>query len=86
MVPWHPELLYGEFLFLPKILTTFDFEQNFYFLYEHFNLNMTLKIHIIVHHYEHYFKNIPHCLLQQNGTFVLNSERGVYLGGTSIKY
>ena len=36
----------------------FDFEQNFYFLYEHFKMNMTLKIHIIIHHYAHYFEKM----------------------------
>ena len=48
----------------------FDFEQNFYFLYEHFNLNMTLKIHIIVHRYEHHFKNMGENFKETNGESV----------------
>ena len=33
----------------------FDFEQIFFYLYECFDLNMTLKIHVIIHHYHWYF-------------------------------
>ena len=34
----------------------FDFKTNFDFLYEEFNLPMTLKIHVIIHHYSEYFQ------------------------------
>ena len=37
-------------------LALFNFEQNFLNLYEIFGLNMTLKIHIILHHYTWHFK------------------------------
>ena len=33
----------------------FDFQTNFEFLYEEFNLPMTLKIHVIIDHYSDYF-------------------------------
>ena len=33
----------------------FDFEQKNFYLYECFDLNMTLKIHVIIHHYHWYF-------------------------------
>ena len=32
------------------------FKQNFEFLFENFNLNMSLKVHIIIHHYQDYFE------------------------------
>ena len=34
----------------------YDFQTNFDYLYEEFNLPMTLKIHVIVHHYKQYFE------------------------------
>ena len=36
-------------------LILFDFAVNFEYLFENFNLNMTLKVHIILHHYQDYF-------------------------------
>ena len=36
-------------------LILFDFKTNFDFLYSEFGLPMTLKIHVIYHHYQHYF-------------------------------
>ena len=36
-------------------LILFDFSVNFEYLFESFNLNMTLKVHIILHHYQDYF-------------------------------
>ena len=43
----------------------FDSEQNFYFLYEHFNFNMIFKIQIIVHHYAYYFEKMGKTLNKQ---------------------
>ena len=36
-------------------LALFNFEHNFFNLYEMFGLNMILKMHIIIHHYRWYF-------------------------------
>ena len=36
-------------------LVLYDFGVNFFYLYDNFNLNMTLKVHIILHHYQDYF-------------------------------
>ena len=43
-----------------------DFELNFQYLYANFGLNMTLKVHIIVHHYTDYFD----LTRQTNGEFL----------------
>ena len=48
----------------------FDFEQNFYYLYECFDLNMTLKIHVIIHHYRWYFTKTGTNFKDTNGEFV----------------
>ena len=40
----------------PHQSVIFDFKTNFDFLYEEFNLPMTLKIHVIIHHYSEYFQ------------------------------
>ena len=36
----------------------FDFKTNFDFLYEEFNLPMTLKIHVLIDHYSDYFSEL----------------------------
>ena len=50
-------------------LALFNFEHNFLNLYEMFNLNMTLKIHIILHHYRWYFQRTGKNLKNTNGEF-----------------
>ena len=50
-------------------LALFDFEHNFFNLYEIFGLNMTLKIHIIIHHYRWYFTNTGIFFKDTNGEF-----------------
>ena len=47
----------------------FHFEENFFFLYEHYELNMTLKIHIIIHHYPFYFSQMGKNFRETNGEF-----------------
>ena len=47
-----------------------DFRKNFDYLYDHFNLNMTLKIHVIFHHYEDYFDMTGKTMKYTNGEFV----------------
>ena len=47
----------------------FNFETNFYFLYHTENLNMTLKNHIIIHHYKFYFETKGKNLKDTNGEF-----------------
>ena len=48
----------------------YDFEQNFFYLYECFNLNMTLKVHVIIHHYRWYFIKTGKKFKDTNGEFV----------------
>ena len=36
----------------------FDFEVNFWYLHEQYQLSMTLKVHVIIAHYVWYFKEI----------------------------
>ena len=43
----------------------FDFEQKIYYLYECFDLNMTLKIHVIIHHYRRHFTKLEQILKTQ---------------------
>lgn len=47
-----------------------DFRKNFDYLYDNFNLNMTLKIHVIFHHYEDYFDMTGKTMKYTNGEFV----------------
>ena len=47
----------------------FNFEQNFYTLYQLFQLNMTLKIHVIIHHYLWYFEKTGKNFKETNGEF-----------------
>ena len=42
---------------------------NFDFLYENFNLNMTLKTHVVLHHYAWYFKTTGKNFRYTNGEF-----------------
>ena len=48
----------------------FDFSVNFEYLFENFNLNMTLKVHIILHHYKDYFDMTQKSMRFTNGEFV----------------
>ena len=48
----------------------FDFEINFWFLHEHFQLPMTLKIHVIIDHYNWYFKEMGKNFHDTNGEYV----------------
>ena len=50
-----------------------DFTTNFDYLYENFNMNMTLKIHIILHHYSDYFDWTGKSFHYTNGEFVESS-------------
>jgi len=47
----------------------FNFEENFFFLYNVYQLNMTLKIHIIIHHYSFYFSATGKNFKDTNGEF-----------------
>ena len=47
-----------------------NFEDNFNYLYDHFELNMTLKIHVIVHHFQTYFDLTNTTMRDTNGEFV----------------
>ena len=50
-------------------MALFNFEQNFFFLYEVYQLNMTLKIHIILTHYKFYFEKMGKNFKETNGEF-----------------
>ena len=52
----------------PQILE--KFERNFNCLYDVYKLNMTLKIHIIIHHYFDYFELSGINMKSTNGEFV----------------
>ena len=54
-----------------KKLTLFDFEQNFLNPYEIFVFNMTLKIHIIIHHHMLYFIKTGKTIKDTNVEFTL---------------
>ena len=47
----------------------FDFQTNFEFLYEEFNLPMTLKIHVIIDHYSDYFSWTGRTMKYTNAEF-----------------
>ena len=49
-----------------------DFESNFDILYEKKWLNMTLKIHVIIHHIDQYFQLTNTTMRDTNGEFVEN--------------
>jgi hypothetical protein len=46
-------------------MALFNFEQNFFFLYEVYQLNMTLKIHIILTHYKIFLRKWGSILKKQ---------------------
>ena len=46
-----------------------NFKKNFEFLFYNFDLNMTLKTHIVYHHYEDYFSWTGKSLRYTNGEF-----------------
>ena len=48
----------------------FNFRTNFMYLYENFGLNMTLKTHVILAHFEWYFKNTGTNFRNTNGEFL----------------
>ena len=50
-------------------LAIFNFEHNFFNMYELFGLNMTLKVHIILHHYRWYFTTTGKKFKNTNGEF-----------------
>ena len=47
-----------------------DFENNFNHLYENIELNMTLKVHVILHHFTQYFELTNSTMKDTNGEFV----------------
>ena len=51
-------------------LILFDFSVNFEYLFENFNVNMTLKVHIILHHYKDNFDMTQKSMRFTNGEFV----------------
>ena len=52
------------------ILILDDFENNFNHLYENIELNMTLKVHVILHHFTQYFELTNSTMKDTNGEFV----------------
>ena len=46
-----------------------DFSQHFYNLYTEFNLSLTLKCHIIIHHYLYFFEKTGKTMRLTNGEF-----------------
>ena len=47
-----------------------DFERNFDYLYDNIDLNMTLKVHVILHHFSQYFDITNSTMRDTNGEFV----------------
>ena len=47
----------------------FNFEQNFFYLYEVYHINMTLKVHVILAHYKFYFEKTGKNFKDTNGEF-----------------
>ena len=45
-------------------------QENFDYLFQNFSLNMTLKVHVILHHYSYYFTNTGKTFKDTNGEFV----------------
>ena len=54
----------------------FYFEINFWFLHEHFQLPMTLKIHVIIDHYNCYFKEMGKNFLDTFSNFITGPDVG----------
>ena len=51
-------------------LILYDFSVNFNYLHDNFGLNMTMKVHIILHHYQDYFDWTGKTMRFTNGEFV----------------
>ena len=68
-----------------KIIT--DFENIFNLMYDTFQLNMTLKIHVIIHHYADYFELSGLTFRDTNGEFneAMHSTLGERLGFKVVK-
>ena len=47
-----------------------DFEVNFWYLHEQYQLSMTLKVHVIIDHYVWYFKEMNKNFYDTNGEYV----------------
>ena len=48
----------------------FNFEINFWYLHEVYQLSMTLKVHVIIDHYIWYFKEMNKNFYETNGEYV----------------
>ena len=46
-----------------------DFSQKFYSMFMEYGLSMTLKIHVIIHHYKYYFDKTGKTFKYTNGEF-----------------
>ena len=46
-----------------------EFEEHFYNLFHKYNLNMSLKVHVVLHHYAYYFENTGETFKETNGEF-----------------
>ena len=45
-----------------------NFEEHFFILFHKHQLNMTLKVHIVLHHYQYYFETTVITLVMANET------------------
>ena len=52
-----------------------NFQNNFIILYTHFNLSMTLKVHVIFSHYEDYFQLTGKTFKFTSGEYVETAHR-----------
>ena len=48
----------------------FNFETNFWYLHDMYQLSMTLKVHVIIDHYIWYFKEMNKNFYETNGEYV----------------
>ena len=46
-----------------------EFEENFFNLFRNYQVSMTLKVHIVVHHYKFYFESTGKTFKETNGEF-----------------
>ena len=46
-----------------------NFEEHFFNLFHKYQLNMTLKVHIVLHHYQYYFETTGETFKETNGEF-----------------
>ena len=51
------------------------FKSHFYYLYDNYKLNMSLKIHVIIDHYDHCFKSTGLSLKDTNGEFTVRLQQ-----------